>query len=431
MKTKITLPSLLIISLLILTGCDELEVKTTEEYYSVIDPSLDPGFPTNLEQDSILYKSSVVKLGTLGLKYYGICYGQKENPTVLDNVQFAKDSISGVPFFFQNQVKGLKSGTTYQVRSFVITSKDTIYGPSNFFRAVGKNEWVIREQMPYPNDASSDPGLISTFFDDKRVFMFYQNENRLWEYDIRKYYWIEKKALPSTLKTKTNKYTFIINGKGYCGNVQKSGDKIEQDFWEFDPQLNTWRGLETSKPILQSTKFFSFSDSKFGYLLNLTGTNKWNLWRFDPNGANWTLQSEGLDNEVVTNLFSDGSNTFIITKNNIIYKFTNQRWEFFTNISGVLQNTDGLGYYGGTINNKIYIGDLEKDKSDPKGEKVRTRTWKSIDISTKSIDNLPETNFRPYTGSYQTTNRLFFGYEESTALAGDPKKVRMSEYFPK
>jgi hypothetical protein len=407
--------------LILAIGCSPVAVQSPEEYYSVGRAEFEPGYPLNVEQDSLSYISSLVKLGTLNIKSYGICYGQTTNPTLKDMVAYTKAPIDNVPFLYTVKVKNLKMGTIYQVRSFLITSKDTIYGPGNFFRTHGKNEWIGRQPMPEPLKAGSIYP-ISTFFDSKQVFMLYPNENLLWQYNISTYQWV-KRQLPSALIGQTTKYSFMLNGKGYCGNVMNTNGNTDSDFWEYDVATEVWRNLTTKPPVL-SDWVFGFTDGKFGYMLNLTPSdNTWHLWRFDADTKNWTLINQTNQNAFIVKLISNGTNTFAVTENNQIYQFVDGRWVYFMDISKLLPLKGKNGYYGWVYQNKLLIG----ENYVPIGVKTAYLDGvKAIDINNKTVESFAPPLLENAYGVFQTTTKCF----TSTWIGTTAKQLYQCEYYP-
>ncbi len=431
MKTFKNLLFLLFFFVFVFSNCDKNEVKPSQEYYSIEKPKLeDPGFPLHHEQDSILYKSIILKVGTLSIKSYGVCYGLRENPNLSDLVSYSKTPIDTIPFIFENKLKKLKIGTIYQIRTFMITTKDTLFGPNNYFRTIGKNEWFIREKTPYIDFSDSKPDKITNFFDEKRLFFIYQNENKVWEYDTRKYNWKERKSIPSLIKGKTSKYSFMINGKAYCGNLLQTVGKLENEFWEFDDKANDWKNMKSNIPDLKSDQNFGFTDGNFGYVINITPNNIWSLWKFDPKNNTWKNINETPKNETIKNLFSDGKKTFLLTSNNTIYKVENGVFEFFMSVDNLFDNNGKLGYYGGILQNKLILGEYTEYYVD--GEFViKTKYSKSIDMSSRQIESLIETDYEKGFDTIQNNDRLFLGAKAAKKIGvGSGEKFRIYEYFP-
>lgn len=422
----------IITSVMLIVSCQPEEVQTTEEYYAINKAVLNPGFPLLVEQDSLSYISSVVKLGTVNLKTYGICYGLKLNPTFAETVIYSKKALDSIPFSFPVKIKNLAIGTTYQVRSFVTTARDTIYGPNNFFRTHGRNEWVTRTPTIYPNNVATVANpkgsdySVATFFSAKNIFMFFQNENTLRMYDIGTYAWTSRKTLPSTLNGQTQKYTFMLNGKGYCGNLLNTGTQLTTEFWEYDIATDSWKNLDSNKPDLQTEYSYGFTDGKYGYLTSYNKNTRWQVWRFDAAIQKWSLLSESLINLNILNVFSDGTNTFALTNNKAIYKFNGQQWEYFMDISGLFKNN---AYFGWVYKNSLLLGEYIGGVSSSANPMV------SIDILSKAIDKqITVRDFRNLSaiGAYQTTQKLFFSETRYNLSAGGAISTPVSlEYYPK
>ncbi len=120
MRTKIKLVSVLLVSTLVFFACSKDENG---------EPAKITQLPENLEISAITtasfaYKASVVNDGGSEITEKGICYGEKQNPTVSDT----KISAGKGKEIFSGSIANLTAEKTYFVRAYATNSKGTAYG---------------------------------------------------------------------------------------------------------------------------------------------------------------------------------------------------------------------------------------------------------------------------------------------------------------
>lgn len=192
--------------------------------------------------------------------------------------------------------------------------------------------------------------------------------NDLWEYDPVFNYWTQKANLPASYRRAS--FGFEINGKGYVGGgiddeISSIGN-IFNEFWMYDPTLNTW----TSKANVPITAFRSTGISCNGKGYVIGGADDWtlysNVYEYNPLTDTWTAKASFPGNPNSSGGREAGTGT---TLNNKIYYglgkddsyFQNDWWEFNPSTNTWTRKTDfpvsgRTGSWSFTINNKIVVG---------------------------------------------------------------------------
>lgn len=180
--------------------------------------------------------------------------------------------------------------------------------------------------------------------------------NDLWEYDAVFDYWTQKANLPADYRR--GAYSFELNNQGYLGggtnDATSSGGMILNDFWMYDPILNTWTAKATCPTSVFRAAFTSCNGK--GYVM--CGVNGgWgassDVYEYNPSSNSWIYKttfpglassSGGRDGGVATSV------------NNIIYFgmgkddsfFQNDWWEYNPSANTWLQksNFPGTGRTG-------------------------------------------------------------------------------------
>jgi N-acetylneuraminic acid mutarotase len=117
--------------------------------------------------------------------------------------------------------------------------------------------------------------------------------NDLWEYDPAFNFWTQKANLPATFRRAS--FGFELGGNGYVGggidNAVSSIGTILNEFWMYDPILNTWAS-KASTPI---TAFRSVGVSCNGKGYMVGGANNWslytNVYEYNPSSNTWLAKA--------------------------------------------------------------------------------------------------------------------------------------------
>lgn len=119
--------------------------------------------------------------------------------------------------------------------------------------------------------------------------------NDLWEYDVLNNSWSQKADFPGVPRIMG--LTFSINGKAYvgCGEYRTPPPVtivFPNDFYEYNPQINSW-SLKASPPDY-IYNLFAFSIDSLGYIGLCTDTS-WTrnnrVWQYSPATDSWTQKS--------------------------------------------------------------------------------------------------------------------------------------------
>lgn len=85
---------------------------------------------------------------------------------------------------------------------------------------------------------------------------------------------------------------FAIGNKGYVGTGFITGFGSTNDFWEYNPQTNTWTQRQNVGGFTQRMEASGFAINGKGYLGTgdnySSGTNYGDFWEYDPNTNMWT-----------------------------------------------------------------------------------------------------------------------------------------------
>lgn len=213
--------------------------------------------------------------------------------------------------------------------------------------------------------------------------------NDLWEYDPIFNYWTQKANLPASYRRAS--FGFEINGKGYMGggidDATSSIGTIFNEFWMYDPTLNTW----ISKANVPMTAFRSAGISCNGKGYVIGGADDWtlysNVYEYNPLTDSWTAKATFPGNPNSSGGREAGTGTCV---NNKIYYglgkddsyFQNDWWEFNPATNVWTRKTDfpvsgRTASWAFTINNMAVVG-MGSDGSftdDTWWFDVNTNTW--------------------------------------------------------
>mgnify|MGYP003579084483 CR=1 FL=1 len=106
--------------------------------------------------------------------------------------------------------------------------------------------------------------------------------------DINSGYWEAKQTFPGLARERA--VAFSINGKGYVGlGYNRDADEEELgDFWEYDPELNTWRQVASFGGTARYNAI-GFSLGSKGYIGTGYDGDEYNsdFWEYDPATDLW------------------------------------------------------------------------------------------------------------------------------------------------
>jgi len=185
-----------------------------------------------------------------------------------------------------------------------------------------------------------------------------------WEFDPLSDSWTQKADFGGTARNFA--VGFSIGAKGYIGTGYDETYNIQQDFWEFDPLLNTWTQKADFGGTARETAV-GFSIGTKGYIGtgndDSQSTNpREDFWEFDPLLNSWTQKADfggGVRSDAVG--FSIGGKGYIGTGYDNISWIWKDFWEFDPLLNTWTQMAD----FGGTarenavgfsIGDKGYIG---------------------------------------------------------------------------
>ncbi|MGA2296728.1 MAG: kelch repeat-containing protein [FCB group bacterium] len=189
--------------------------------------------------------------------------------------------------------------------------------------------------------------------------------NDFWEYDSKTSRWTQLTNLP--IGPRAWAFAFAINGKGYfgCGDTTTNISTVASDFWEYDPDSDTWtRKADFEGDPRYGTFCFVLNEKAYvgtGYNGNFVVSD---YWQYDPVLDVWTEKG----NYPGANLLFPGS--FVLNNKayvvggiggldgisgvNLMYEYTDgsNTWKKCANYpgdargAGVAFAMNGKGYYG-------------------------------------------------------------------------------------
>lgn len=184
-----------------------------------------------------------------------------------------------------------------------------------------------------------------------------------WEYDPETNTWQKKKPFGGIARKEA--VGFSIGGKGYIGTGfnTNNGDDYQNDFWEYDPDTDTWTEKANFPGSLRRSAV-GFGIGSNGYLgTGGYGNNNDNFkdfWKFSPSANIWTPKAEfgGTPRREAVG-FSLGTKGYIGTGKGAVYK--TDFWEYdpennnWTNKAdcGGTGRSEAVGF---SIVNYAYIG---------------------------------------------------------------------------
>ena len=193
--------------------------------------------------------------------------------------------------------------------------------------------------------------------------------NDFWEYDPASDSWTQKASIPAEKRSAT--VGFAIGSKGYIGTGW-GGDSVStnhNDFWEYDPAVNSW----TQKANVPGARSFAigFSIGSKGYVgtgHDSTNNNRRDdLWEYDPSTDTWLQKANypgGNRVDIDGAHFTIGNYAYVGTGNDIpnsTQTLYNDFWKYdplndsWTQIPN-LPAQSRIGAIGFSINNQGYIG---------------------------------------------------------------------------
>jgi N-acetylneuraminic acid mutarotase len=167
-----------------------------------------------------------------------------------------------------------------------------IFGQTENFW-VKKNDFGGLKRERAISFSIGDFGYVGTGIDTAEVVL-----NDLWQYDATNDSWMQKANIPGSIRR--DAVGFSIGSKGYVGtgidSAESIGSAVLKDFWEYDPQINTWTQKADFPGAGGLGIYFStgFSVDAKGYICcGKIGPSVYSneLWEYKPNLDQWTQRT--------------------------------------------------------------------------------------------------------------------------------------------
>ncbi|HKR05574.1 MAG TPA: T9SS type A sorting domain-containing protein [Bacteroidia bacterium] len=176
-------------------------------------------------------------------------------------------------------------------------------------------------------------------------------------------YWTQKADF--TGQPRTAAFSFSINTKGYMGTGRDVNSVYYNDFWEFDPALNTWTQKADfgGSPRMLGIGF-SIAGKGYAGLGGLVSSTVFNdFWEYDPSANLWTQKADfGGTARIYPSCFVIGNMGYVGTGCDSIWaNYYNDFWQYDpvadswtvkAPVPGTLR-ADAVGF---AIGNSGYIG---------------------------------------------------------------------------
>lgn len=207
-----------------------------------------------------------------------------------DNSHFAiVDSIAQGSTSYSDT--GLIAGTKYYYRVFLRYRNVKRY--TNINSAIPDEQGSWRKLTDYPDYAGF--GSYAFIIGNKYYagYTNYSQANALYEYDIEKKKWTQKMSYPG--KAKYGLSAFSLNGKAYVGlgrDDETLSSKKCNDFWEYDPDKNTWtpKADFAGKVRYNASALAIGMKGYIGFGTDDT-TKLQDIWEYDPSTNGWNKKA--------------------------------------------------------------------------------------------------------------------------------------------
>jgi hypothetical protein len=168
--------------------------------------------------------------------------------------------------------------------------------------------WVQKSDYPGPAGIS-DNRLYFQVVD--AIFVLDEMDRTLWMYDPASDSWIQKSDFPGPQRILG--FTMTIGTRAFYGSGDDLSGIYMNDFWEYDPVVDTWAILDTLPARYASATSFTINNK--GYLImgktNMVTVSD-ELWEFDPATGVWTQKNNiGFPLRYACSAVSDGINGYL------------------------------------------------------------------------------------------------------------------------
>ncbi|MBI3500378.1 MAG: OmpA family protein [Bacteroidetes bacterium] len=167
-------------------------------------------------------------------------------------------------------------------------------GAGRFLSAQTPKGWTKRNAFP---EGALEKAVAFTIADKGYAGLGTDNsgfKKNFWQYDAKSDAWSEMEKFPG--EPRISAAGFSIGTKGYAGTGMTGSQNMQQganDFWEFDPQKNSWK-QKANFPGGIRYGAVGFSIGTKGYIgLGVNkNTHYSDLWEYDPLANKWTKKSD-------------------------------------------------------------------------------------------------------------------------------------------
>ena len=210
------------------------------------------------------------------------------------------------------------------------------------------DEWVKKASIPINHGLADVASFViggkgylvagSYYHPTKSVLL-----SAMYEYDVLKDIWTQKSDFPGP-KRYNGMWGFSLNGKGYVGGGWNFVDSQLNDFWEFDPEHNSWKRKNDIPSELKGGRVLVVNGVAYAWIGDFHAKIANRLYAYDHVNDIWVPKAafpgKTRSEEVVA--FSYNNKIYIGGGTMFTYHYTcfNDMWEYDPNVEGETYNVN-------------------------------------------------------------------------------------------
>jgi N-acetylneuraminic acid mutarotase len=257
-------------------------VETFIDYPSITKSSVNCG------GDVSYYSSSFYAHTT------GVIWGTDSSPTLENCLGFTEGTET---WTIEEKISDLTPSTTYYIRAYAMNDYGVGYGDILEFKTLTLSAWNRLSDFPGEERSGAFSFSIGGFGYLGGGSRWGSIQNDFWKYDPVNDTWTQVASSPATNRVSARSFT--IEDKGYVGFGGSSTGEDLKDIWEYDPISNSWLRM-ADFPGVYREGIMGFSLGCKGYfgtgvIFNSPPVPPENLndfWEFDPENNTWTQKND-------------------------------------------------------------------------------------------------------------------------------------------
>lgn len=321
---------------------------------------------TDITETTATSGGEIINDGGETIATKGVCWGTNQEPGLSDSC--TDEGGGSEPF--TSELTGLTPQTQYYVRAYTSNNMETVYGQEVSFTTLDSTEpslgvWTQIADFPGPKRGGAvsftigNKSYVGTgqFTSGSNLNMY----NDFWEYNPETNTWNQISSIPAI--GRVSAVGFSIDGKGYVGSGRYSFTNSDglSDFWEYDPLTDNWIQVKNLPKEISGGIGFAINGKAY------VGTGQVGIkyindfWEYDPSSNNW-IEKASFAGDVRRNAtsFVIGNLGYIGTGD---FRHSNKSdfWEYNPDTDTWIQKANFPGSSrsvatGFSIGNKGYLG---------------------------------------------------------------------------